>query len=423
MSTTGSLTTAGDLSEQPDEVIAADLIADPCGGYGRLREQAPVVRAPFMGESTWMVTRYAELRAMLTDPRFVSSPASVRGLHVPDPLEEASRSIGLFEEDFPYLLCSLARTDPPNHSRLRKLIARAFTVRRVAELRPRIETIVQGLLDDISTGPEPVDLIEGFCSPLPTPVICEMVGVPETERLAWLEWRRVVIAQDPEQAGPATHKMIESMKALVEARRAAPTDDLLSALIRVRDEDDDRLSDEELISLIVSLALGGQESTVHLIGNSILALLGVPDQATLLRDRPELWPSAVQELLRCHSELLVSGPRYAAEDVEIGGVLIKAGEKVFPALLAANYDPRQHTEPDRLDVARQPAGRGDNHLSFGHGAHYCLGAALVRQEAEVALRALFDRFPGLRLAVPEAELEWEPSTGFRRLIRLPVRCI
>jgi cytochrome P450 len=417
MSTASTPTTTGDL---PD-MMAPELVADPYREYGRLREQGPVLRASFMGAGlTWMVTRYEEVHTVLGDSRFVNNPASVPGMRVPNPVEKLMESYGLSEQDAHYMVQNILSTDPPDHSRLRKLVSRAFTVRRVGELRPRVEAITGNLLDELAAGPDPVDLTERFCYPLPITVICELVGIPEADRPDWREWGRSLVSMDPRRMGPALHEMVENVKALIDTRRSAPTDDLVSALIRAHDEDGDRLSDEELVTFVVTLVMAGHETTAHLIGNSIAALLAHPDQLAPLREHPELWPTAVHELVRWCGTALLTGLRYAAEDVRLGDVLIKAGESVSPVLVAANYDPRQYTDPDRLDVTRQPAGRGEGHVGFGHGAHYCLGAALARQEAEVALHALFDRFPRVALAVPESELVWQPVPGSRRLEQLPV---
>ena len=419
MTTADTPTTTGDLSELPS-MMSPELIADPYQGYGRLREQAPVLRASFMGVTpTWMITRYEDVHAVLGDPRFVNNPASVPGMEVPNPVDKVMKSYGLSEEDAQYLANTILRTDAADHTRLRKLVSRAFTVRRVSELRPRVEAITAGLLGDIA-GSDPVDLIERFCYPLPITVICELVGIPEASRPAWRRWGRELMSMEPARMGSAMHEMLEDVKALIATRRSAPEDDLVSALIRAQDEDGDRLSDVELVTFVVTLVMAGHETTAHLIGNSVATLLTNPDQLALLRARPELWPTAVHELVRCCGTALLTGLRYASEDVEVGGVLIRAGDSVSPVLVSANHDPRQYTEPDRLDVTRQPTGHGEGHVGFGHGAHYCLGAALARQEAEVALRALFDRFPAPRLAVPESELDWQQLPGSRRLNALPV---
>src|SRR5690606_987041 len=188
-------------------------------------------------------------------------------------------------------------------------------------------------------------------------------------------------------------KMIELSRDLIERLRAQPGEDLLSALIRTHDEDGDRLSDIELVTMIITLVIAGHETTAHLIGNATLALLTHPDQLELLRSDPALWPGAVHELMRFCGPVHIARMRYAAEDVELGGVTIRRGDVVQPVIVSANHDPREYGDADRLDVTRRPAGRGEGHVGFGHGFHYCLGAALARQEGEVALRALFERYP------------------------------
>jgi cytochrome P450 len=405
---------------EPD-LMAPELIADPYTGWARWREQAPVLRGPFMGQGeAWYVTRYDDVQAVLADPRFVSDAGSVPGMQVQSQTDRVIAAYGISADDARYLAESIARSDPPDHGRLRKLVSRAFTVLRVGELRPRVEAITAELLDGLAGGPEPAELIERFCYPLPITVICELVGIPEANRPSWREWGRALVSMRPDLMPGALHEMIVSIQELVEVRRRQPADDLLSALVRAHEEDGDRLSDRELVTFVFTLVLAGHETTAHLIGNSVAALLCRPDQLAVLRERPELWPSAVHELVRWCGVAQVTSLRYAAADVELGGVLIKAGESVLPVLVAANFDPRRYAGPDRLDITRRPEGHGEGHVGFGHGPHYCLGAALARQEAEVALHALFSRFPDLALAVSESELAWQPLPGSRRLAELPV---
>jgi cytochrome P450 len=213
--------------------------------------------------------------------------------------------------------------------------------------------------------------------------------------------------------------MIAHIKDLVARRRAEPAEDLITALVHARDEDDDRLTEDEMIAMVLTLVFAGHETTAHFIGNSVVALLEHPDQLDLLRADPSLWPGAVHELMRWCGPVQMTRIRYAAEDTEIAGQQIQRGDVVQAVLVSANHDPREYADPERLDVTRRPAGRGEGHVGFGHGIHYCLGAALARQEGEVALRALFERFP--ELAVAEPELQWEQVPGMRRLVRLPVR--
>ncbi|WP_028926626.1 cytochrome P450 family protein [Pseudonocardia acaciae] len=409
------------MTTSPPDIMSPELMTYPYREYGRLREQGAVVRGVFMGDTpAWFVTRFEEVRAVLGDPRFINDPASVPGAPATDVRRLYIERYGLPEDYARYMADSILAMDPPDHARLRKLVSRAFTVRRVTELRPRVEAIADQLLGGM-TGR--VDLVERFAYPLPITVICELVGLPEASRPAWRHWGRELTSMDPKLMPAAVRGMVDGAQALVDARRADPTthDDLLGGLVRVHDEHDGRLSDTELVTFVMTLVLAGHETTAHLIGNGTVALLTHPDQLALLRERPELWPTAVHELMRWCGPVLVTKPRYAAADVELGGVRIRAGEIVQPVLVSANFDPRRYPDPDRLDVTRQPEGRGEGHVGFGHGAHYCLGAALARQEAEVALRALFERFPDLRLDVDPGELRWEQMPGSRRLAELPVR--
>lgn len=393
------------------------LIADPYGGYGRLREQGPVLRGlTAVGGPAWYVTRQEDVRTVLGDPRFVNNVATVVGMQVDDGRQKMIESLGVPPELAHYLTDSVLDADGADHTRLRKLVSRAFTVRRINDLRPRVETITETLLDGLSS---PVDLIEHFAYPLPITVICELVGVPEADRPAWRSWGNALTSMNPELIPTAVRDMVAHVQDLVRRRRAAPADDLLTALIHAQEEDGDRLSDDELVTMVFTLVMAGHETTAHLIGNGTAALLTHPDQLDLLRRDPALWPGAIHELMRFCGPVHIARLRYATEDLDLAGVRIRAGDAVQPVLVSANFDPREYHDPERLDVTRRPSGRGEGHVGFGHGFHYCLGAALARQEGEVALRALFERFPNL--ALDTAELEWVPMPGSHRLARLPVR--
>ena len=319
-----------------------------------------------------------------------------------------------------YFARSILTSDPPDHTRLRRLVSRAFTARRIAALRPRVEEITAGLLDDLARAGHPADLLETCAYPLPITVICELVGIDEADRPAWRESGRALVSMDRERIGPAVSALIERVHDVIDRRRAAPADDLLSALIRTHDDDGARLSDVEMVMMVLALVFAGHETTAHLIGNATVALLTHPDQLDLLRADPGRWPGAVDELMRWCGPALLSQLRYATVDVELGGVALHPGDAVEAVLVSANFDPRVYDEPQRLDVTRLADTPGDGHVGFGHGIHYCLGAALARQEGEVALRELVDRFPGLALAVDPAELAWSPMPGARRLLALPV---
>jgi cytochrome P450 len=395
-----------------------ELIADPVGGYNRMREQAPVVRGrAFDGSPQWFVTRQEDVRVVLSDPRFVNAPESVPGNTVENIRDRMLEKVGVPREYAHYINDTILDADGDDHQRLRKLVSWAFTVRRINDLRPRVEEITAHLLDGLG---DPADLKAEFAYPLPITVICELVGVPEADRPAWKEWGAVITRMDNPEAVPgAMRDMIAHIKDLVARRRAEPAEDLITALVHARDEDDDRLTEDEMIAMVLTLVFAGHETTAHFIGNSVVALLEHPDQLDLLRADPSLWPGAVHELMRWCGPVQMTRIRYAAEDTEIAGQQIQRGDVVQAVLVSANHDPREYADPERLDVTRRPAGRGEGHVGFGHGIHYCLGAALARQEGEVALRALFERFP--ELAVAEPELQWEQVPGMRRLVRLPVR--
>lgn len=396
-----------------DEVdpAAPELLADPYTGYGRLREQAPVLRGQFLdGSPAWFVTRQADVRTVLADPRFVNNARAVTG--AVDPRAALMEKLGVPEDYVRYLAGSILDTDPPDHTRLRRLVSRAFTVRRIQALRPRVEAITEALLDDLERAGDPADLIETFAYPLPITVICELVGIDEADRPAWREWGRALVSMEPDRIGPAVPQVVDHIHALVERRRATPADDLLTGLIRAHDEDGDRLSDAEMVAMVLALVFAGHETTAHLIGNATAALLTHPDQLALLRADPGLWPGAVNELMRWCGPVLLTRMRYATDDVDLGGTVVHRGDAVQAVLVSANFDPRVYADPDRLDVTRLVEAHGDGHVGFGYGVHYCLGAALARQEGEVALHALFDRFPHLALA---AEPRWLPLPGSRRL--------
>ncbi|GAB3459399.1 cytochrome P450 [Streptomonospora sediminis] len=400
-----------------------ELLRDPYTGFGRIREQAPAVRARNLdGSLLWLVTRHDDVRHVLDDPRFANNPVSVPGIET-DKRAELLATLGLPEEYVPYLADTMLDSDPPDHTRLRKLVSRTFTVRRVSELRPRVEQITADLLDALPDHAEDgvVDLVEHFAYPLPITVICEMVGVPEQDRPLWRKWGNdLVNLQSPERMGPAVVDMVEHIRTMIAERREAPGDSLLDALIAVRDDDGDRLTEDELITMVLTLVIAGHETTAHLIGNGVTALLTHPDQLALLRGDPELAPRAVHELMRWCGPVMATRPRWATEDTAIGDTQIRQGDSVQALLVTANRDPRRFDDPARLDITRTYETRGEQHTGFGHGLHYCLGAALARQEGEVALTGIFDRYPGLALAVAEDDLEWMPRPGLRRLIRLPL---
>ncbi|MGV4927565.1 cytochrome P450 (plasmid) [Streptomyces sp. BHT-5-2] len=415
------------VGKHPGEpnVMEPALLADPFTGYGELRERGAVVRGRFVDDTpVWFVTRFDEARDVLRDQRFANNPKCAAGGEDDEtPTDRLLKLMGLPEHYREYFSGSILNMDAPDHTRLRRLVSRAFTARKITDLRPRVEEIADELLRRLPEHAEDgvVDLVKHFAYPLPITVICELVGIPESDRPQWREWGAKLVSLRPEPLSGVFPALVEHIHGLIRERRTALTDDLLSGLIRVHDDDGGRLSDVEMVTMILTLVLAGHETTAHLIGNGTAALLTHPDQLQLLKSDPELLPRAVHELMRWCGPAQMTQMRYATEDVEVAGVQIKKGEAVMPILVAANFDPRHYAAPDRLDVTRHPAGRAENHVGFGHGMHYCLGASLARQEGEVAFGKLLAHYPDVALAVEPAALRRVPLPGNWRLAELPVR--
>ena len=378
------------------------FFTDPHRFYRRWGEHGPITRVRFPdGKVGWVVTGYAEGRAALADPRLRKSGANARWMASgpdapPMPPGRPRRS-------------HMLDSDPPDHTRLRRLVTTAFTAGAVERLRPRIVEITGALLDRMSGE---LDLMPAFAVPLPVTVIGELLGVAEADRT---EFRRLTGAMTLGPSQETLAPLMEFLAALVAAKRAGPADDVLSALVRARD-DDDRLDEDELVRMAFLLLFAGHETTVNLIGNGVYALLSAPEQLAALRADPASVPAAVEEFLRFEGPVGFATLRYAGEPMEIAGSAVAEGEFVHVALGAANRDPARFADPDRLDVGRSPTG----HLAFGHGIHHCLGAPLARIEGEIALAALLERFPGLRLADPEFTPDWVEGFRMRGLRALPV---
>ncbi|MFI1989921.1 cytochrome P450 [Actinoplanes sp. NPDC020271] len=390
---------------------------DPHAAYADWRRTGPVRRAVLpSGAHAWVVTRYEDARRALTDPRLSKqTTASAEGRPAGGSrtagAAPTSASIGAA------ISRHMLAVDPPDHTRLRRLVSAAFTARRIEALRPRIEQIATELLDGFE-GREQADLIDEFAFPLPIQVICELLSLPQEDRDDFREWSDVVVAGSAAgpRLGPAIEAMVEYIRALLAERRKAPGDDLLSGLIQVRDAED-RLTEDELSSMVFLLLVAGHETTVNLIGNGAYLLLRDRTAWERLRADRELLPGAIEEFLRYEGPLKTSTFRIATEEVELGGVTIPVGDAVIIGLLSANRDGEQFPDADELRLDRAPS---PGHLAFGHGIHYCLGAPLARLEAQVAFTALVDRHPGLRLAVAPGELTWRPGLLLRGLQGLPV---
>ncbi|MDI2131056.1 cytochrome P450 family protein [Yinghuangia seranimata] len=390
--------------------MATAYAEDPHGIGARLREAGPVHQVAMPdGTSVWLVTRYADVHAALADPRLSLSkrnakPGGYQGFSLP-----------------PALDANLLNLDPPDHTRLRRLAGPAFTARRVAELRPRLEAAAQRLADGLAADLEAAgeaDLVAGFATPYAVLAISELLGVPEESRVRFRDWTAGLLGAGATREGMAAvvREMYAFFTALVAEKRADPGVDLLSALVAARDADD-RLSEDELTSLAFLLLFAGYENSANLIASSAHALLADPAVRAAAAEGDGAGIAAlVDEVARHESPALLAIRRFPVEDVEIGGTKIPAGDTVMLSLATANRDPRRFVAPDVVDTAREDLQR---HLSFGQGIHYCIGAPLARLEAEVALGVLLDRLPGLRLSASRTA-EWRPSLRVRGLAVLPV---
>ncbi|MFJ5720613.1 cytochrome P450 [Streptomyces sp. NPDC093149] len=402
-----------------DPVAAAERCTpefrrDPHPVYADLRETAPVcpMRPPH-GIDTYLITRYEDARAALSDPRLSKDMYGAM---------DAYRRI--FGDSSVALDDHMLNSDPPKHTRLRKFVGSTFTPRRVESLRPRVQAVVETLLDACATR-EPVDLLPAFAFPLPIIVICELLGVPQEERPE-LQRLSTTVAQTGfgKEAKQAQQMAEEGLHAyfadLLARKRSRPGEDLLSALVEARDENGG-LTEQELISTAFLLMFAGHKTTAYLIGNGVHHLLTHPEQLRALQRNPELIGPAVEELLRYDGSVESATFRFATEDVQIAGTWIPKGSLVQIALSSANRDPRKFDAPDAFDVTR-PKSPQSAHLGFGHGIHYCLGASLARLETQLALTGLFGRFPRAALADPAREALWMevPFPAFRGLAELPV---
>jgi cytochrome P450 len=381
---------------------------DPHQIYEQLRLDGPIrpVVLP-TGGTGWLVTRYDDVRRLLGDPRLskggVVSPIGYL-VDLPDDIQQG-------------LTRHMLTADPPDHTRLRRLVTAGFTTRRIEALRPRVQEIADELLDEMA-GRARVDLIDEFAFPLPLQVICELLGVPIADRVEFREWSNVIVAgiAAREQLPGAMTSMLGYLRELIARKRRQPADDLLSALIAVSDEGD-RLTRDELTSTVFLLLVAGHETTVNLIGNGVYLLLTHPDQRERLRTDPALLPVAIEEFLRYESPVHLATFRVTTEDVEVDGQVIPAGQPVLISLLSANRDEDRFAEPRRFDITA----RETSHVAFGHGIHFCLGAPLARLEGQVAFASLLRRFPDMRLAEPGRRIAWRPGSLMHGLAGLPVR--
>jgi cytochrome P450 len=389
---------------------------DPFPVFAQVRELGPVHAVTLAdGHGAWLVVSYEEARAALNESRLS------KDMHA-----ALATGSGVVAEGLPgpAFARHMLTVDPPDHTRLRRLVSAAFSVRRVEALRSRIQAITDDLLDDIERqGPDSqIDLVAAFAFPLPFTVICELLGVPHRDRasLGVGFTKLLVPISTPAEyavAKEASDAVVAMLTALVEAKQFDPGDDLVSGLIAARDGEES-LDSQELLSTIFQLIVAGHDTTASLIGNSVVALLRNPAQLGQLRTDPTRIPKAVEEFLRYDAPVPHSTFRYTTVPLTLGGVVIPAGEQVIICLAAANRDAEQYASPEELDLDRDEA----RHLAFGHGIHHCLGAPLARLEGHIALESLLRRFPEMSLAVPARDLHWGHGDGLvlRGLSELPV---
>jgi cytochrome P450 len=412
------ITRTGTLSEpEPvpgDEIYTPEFRADPYPVYARLRAESPVIRVRTPRFDSYLVTRYDDARQAMSDPRLSK-----------DLYRAGDTYLQVFGEKARQINTNMLNSDDPEHTRLRRLVTQAFTPRRIEAMRPRVEEIVEELLDRIAPRGQ-TDFVDDFALRLPLAVVGDLLGIPREDHEEILSGTQVIRTvgtggRSPQENRTAIAEAQSRLHAyftgLVAAKRANPGQDLVSSLIEARDGEG-RLSEAELVSTAFLVLFAGYQTTSDFLGNAIVALLTNPDQLELLRKDPDLIPEAVEELLRFDGSVPVSSFRFATEDLEIGGVTIPQGSIVTVVLSAANHDPALADDPDRLDLKRADV----PHLAFGHGIHYCLGTALARMEATTALRRVLVRLPDLRLDVPVEDLQWLPAaSAFRGLLALPLR--
>jgi cytochrome P450 len=400
--------TATDVASRvPRSYPFSRIRLDPDPQYAQLRRDEPVCRVQLpYGPPAWLVTSYHLTRAIFGDSRFSRAAAVGRENPCESPVDMSQ---------FPESVNSM---DPPQHSRIRQLVGKAFTPRRVEALRPRAQQIATALLDDMAAVGPPGDLVSGFSFAFPAIVICELLGIPEPDRGRFRAWTDAIVSttgSGTESGQDAYLQLAGYMAGLFAQRRTDPGDDLLTWLVQARD-DQDRLTETELLFLGMALLVGGYESSAHQITNMVYTLLTHPVQLRQLQEQPEMLPVAVEEMLRFIVFGNAINPRIATADIQVGNVLVRAGEPVLCSRSSANHDENVFANPDELDFSRD-----DNpHVAFGYGPHFCLGAHLARMELQVALGTILSRLPGLRIAVPEESLVWNSGTIMRGLTAFPV---
>jgi len=393
-------------------IVGADFKANPFPFLAQLRASEPVYRTSLPDNTpVWLLTRYEDVNDLLRNLKFTKNRRSAL---TPDQL----RKLPWVPPIFRPLERNMLDVDPPDHTRLRGLVHKAFTPSLVERMRARMQSLADELLDHVARQGE-MDLIRDFALPLPMTIISEILGVPTSDRGKFHGWTQALVAlTSPKPAlrvMPSVWLFIRYLRRFFEMRRREPQDDLVSALIEA-EEAGEKLDQDELLAMVFLLLIAGHETTVNLIGSGALALLENPDQMEKLRTNPEIIKSAVEELLRSTAPVFMTSERYARENVTIHGVTIPQGEMTLGVIGSANRDERVFDKPDQLDLTREP----NKHLSFGQGIHFCLGAPLARMETQIAINTLLSRMTDLRLQVSSDSLRWRPSMLLRGLEKLPV---
>jgi pimeloyl-[acyl-carrier protein] synthase len=390
--------------------LSADLRYDPHPLFKRLREKDPVHYSEvFQG---WVVTRYDDVLSILRDSRWAADRMKIDDSRIADRVNQDTVQNQVMAR-------TMLTVDPPDHTRLRNLVNKAFTPRSVERVRPRIQEIVDHLLDEMD-GAADADVIRDLAYPLPVIVIAEMLGVPPEDRSRFKKWSSELVQtlgfdEDPEKAAIADQAvldLVDYFREVIQQRKVEPREDLISGLIAAH-EGSDALTEDEMLGTLILLLVAGNETTTNLIGNGLLSLLEHPGELERLRANPELTESAIEEMLR-YEYPVMSTVRTPLEEVQLDGKTIRSGQPVMVTIAAANRDPAQFPDPDRFDIGRE----GNHHVAFGHGIHFCLGAPLARAEGRAAISSLLARYPDLRSLVTKPD--WGEGIILRGLKTFPV---
>ncbi len=394
------------------DLLSPEALRNPHPIYAELRKEAPVYRVidPEMKVPVWLITRYDDSVDFLKDSRFSKD----LGKQMPP-----GNDGGMMNDAAAAINKHMLMADPPDHTRLRALVSKAFTPRVIENLRPRIQQIADDLIAQMQARGS-ADLIADYALPLPITVIAELLGIPLADQERFRYWSQTIVlgglrGENPDAVATAALEFIMYFHEMFDRRRAAPQDDLLTGLVTAK-EAGDQLDPQELLSMVFLLLVAGHETTVNLIGNGTLALLEHPDQMAKLKADPALMKPALEEMLRYNGPVGLSTMRWALEDLTLHGQPIRKGDQVAAVLLAANRDPQEFPDPDAFDITRTP----NRHIAFGAGIHYCLGAPLARLEGAIAIDTLLRRLPGLHLTVPASQIEWTESLLLHGMKALPI---